>query len=59
MKAAFVTASLLALALLPAGAHPGHDYGVFWKSGLNVQRDARQPLPDDVWRFAFVSKFHW
>jgi len=59
MKSLFALAALISLAMLPAGAHPGHDYGVFWKNGKLAKVNDRQTLPEDIWRYAFVSKFRW
>jgi len=64
MKTLFAFAALVSLAALPVRAHPGHDssvtvYGVFWKNDPQGKHDTRRPLPEDIWRFAFVSKFRW
>jgi hypothetical protein len=59
MKTIFVFAALISIAALPLSAHPQDEYGVFWKSGKQIRSSGRQDLPQEIWRFAFVSKFRW
>ncbi len=49
--------ALIGLAALPARAHHEHAYGLFWKPGASLPAD--KPLPADLWKYAFVSKFNW
>jgi len=59
MKTLFAFAALVSSLAIPAGAHTGHDYGVFWKNGRLAEANGGQALPEDIWRYAFVSKFRW
>lgn len=59
MKILFVFAALISIAAVPVAAHPEDAYGVFWKNGQHLHAHGRQDLPQEIWRFAFVSKFRW
>jgi hypothetical protein len=57
-KASTTVFAILALAGIGA-AHPGHDaqaYGIFWKHPGQAHKAEMQK---EIWRYAFVSKWHW